>query len=418
MKLKYIKILHTCSVILISLIFSCSPNADSPSTDSSSAQGLKTTIASKDTSWENFEGGPKRWTTSYAKLVNGKIEGDVISKDISKNEIVFVEKYINGVATGEYIDCNSNPLGIRSECKYVKDSALFRIVTYEGDVISTIDYFNLNGTLPLYEVFRNAYYGGSEFDKLVRSLIYYTHDYDGKLIHDGILHTEWRCSQSYIRKKKDIEIILYNDDGTISGKRAHQDGKIVPDGVFELRYGDGSIKSTDSIVNGTYNGMHREYYPSGKIKVEFNKINGRGIGQFKEFYETGQLKTEFKYVDGRIRGWITNYSEFGELINTVESSLDIIDRNIAKESANERRAEEVNKKSYITDGQKCSRCTGYYRGGFCNVCGGASGERVNESYSKAANCEFCGGSGLIEKGGIHGGKKLCSSCKGKGKQIY
>jgi hypothetical protein len=73
---------------------------------------------------------------------------------------------------------------------------------------------------------------------------------------------------------------------------------------------------------------------------------------------------------------------------------------------------------YLTDGQKCSRCTGYYRGGFCDVCGGASGERVNESYSKAANCEFCGGSGLIEKGGIHGGKKLCSSCKGKGKQIY
>lgn len=75
--------------------------------------------------------------------------------------------------------------------------------------------------------------------------------------------------------------------------------------------------------------------------------------------------------------------------------------------------------TYLTDGQKCSNCgLGRYQSGFCGSCNAASGERVNESYSKAAKCDFCRGSGFIDKGGIHGGRKVCPSCKGKGKQIY
>ncbi len=65
--------------------------------------------------------------------------------------------------------------------------------------------------------------------------------------------------------------------------------------------------------------------------------------------------------------------------------------------------------------QRCTQCTGYYSDGFCVLCGAASAQRVNETYSKAPNCEFCGGAGYTDG---YDGKKLCISCRGNGKQTY
>jgi hypothetical protein len=65
--------------------------------------------------------------------------------------------------------------------------------------------------------------------------------------------------------------------------------------------------------------------------------------------------------------------------------------------------------------EKCSRCSGDFVEGFCERCGAASAEKVNETYSNMPNCEMCSGTGVSDG---YDGKRICSVCNGKGKQTY
>lgn len=63
----------------------------------------------------------------------------------------------------------------------------------------------------------------------------------------------------------------------------------------------------------------------------------------------------------------------------------------------------------------CKRCNGHYEDGFCNLCGGASPERVNQSNQDRANCEMCQGIKYVEG---YDGIKVCPVCNGSGKESY
>ena len=63
----------------------------------------------------------------------------------------------------------------------------------------------------------------------------------------------------------------------------------------------------------------------------------------------------------------------------------------------------------------CQRCSGSYVDGFCNICGGASPERVNQSIQNRADCEMCQGNKYIDG---YDGLEVCSVCNGSGKQTY
>jgi len=64
---------------------------------------------------------------------------------------------------------------------------------------------------------------------------------------------------------------------------------------------------------------------------------------------------------------------------------------------------------------RCQRCSGQYVDGFCNLCGGASPERVNQSNQNRANCEMCQGNKYVEG---YDGVKVCPVCSGTGKESY
>lgn len=64
---------------------------------------------------------------------------------------------------------------------------------------------------------------------------------------------------------------------------------------------------------------------------------------------------------------------------------------------------------------RCKRCSGHYEDGFCNLCGGASPERVNQSLQNRANCEMCQGNKYVEG---YDGVKVCPVCNGTGKESY
>ena len=61
---------------------------------------------------------------------------------------------------------------------------------------------------------------------------------------------------------------------------------------------------------------------------------------------------------------------------------------------------------------KCSHCgLGTYQNGYCNYCGAASPERVNESYSNMPKCQGCNGTGWRDN-------EVCPLCDGKGVKVY
>lgn len=64
---------------------------------------------------------------------------------------------------------------------------------------------------------------------------------------------------------------------------------------------------------------------------------------------------------------------------------------------------------------RCQRCSGHYEEGFCNRCGGASPERVNQSLQNRANCEMCQGNKYVDG---YDGVKVCPVCNGTGKESY
>jgi hypothetical protein len=64
---------------------------------------------------------------------------------------------------------------------------------------------------------------------------------------------------------------------------------------------------------------------------------------------------------------------------------------------------------------RCNRCSGNYEDGYCNLCGGASPERVNQSLQNQANCEMCQGNKYVEG---YDGVKVCPVCNGTGKESY
>jgi len=64
---------------------------------------------------------------------------------------------------------------------------------------------------------------------------------------------------------------------------------------------------------------------------------------------------------------------------------------------------------------RCERCRGHYEDGFCNLCGGASRERVIQSNQNRANCQMCQGNKYVEG---YDGFKICTVCNGTGKESY
>lgn len=77
--------------------------------------------------------------------------------------------------------------------------------------------------------------------------------------------------------------------------------------------------------------------------------------------------------------------------------------------------------SLSTSLDKCTNCDrGSYKEGFCNICGAASQEKVEESKSKMADCSLCNGTG-IEKAttpGLTGETgRICPMCDGTGKKF-
>lgn len=132
--------------------------------------------------------------------------------------------------------------------------------------------------------------------------------------------------------------LVVRDDGVLIETKTQKPAN----GIGELFYESGKLKSETSFKNGLREGIGKRYYESGKLRSETPFKNDKTEGLKKEYYESGVLQTEitlvndvadgitkFYYPSGKLQGeslfknnkadGITKlYSPTGQLIRTIE----------------------------------------------------------------------------------------------------
>ncbi|MDD2382939.1 MAG: toxin-antitoxin system YwqK family antitoxin [Sulfurospirillaceae bacterium] len=128
------------------------------------------------------------------------------------------------------------------------------------------------------------------------------------------------------------------DDGVLIETKTQKPAN----GIGEIFYESGKLKSETPFKNGLRDGLGKSYYESGKIRSETPFRNDKTEGLKKEYYESGIVQTEvtfvndiaegitkFYYPSGKLQGeslfknnkadGITKlYSPVGQLIRTIE----------------------------------------------------------------------------------------------------
>lgn len=234
---------------------------------------------------------------------------------------------------------------------------------------------------------------------------------------------------AYKNDLREGEDITYFNNGKLKSKETFSNGK--RNGTYIEYFENGQLRSKSFSKNGEYEGEVIGFYEDGTLAEKYNCVNGRIEGEKDVYSKKSQLMLKENYSHGNLNGERVEYYEKGSphfVSNYLDGKKHGVQLEISESGGlyyskdiyvnGELQIKEKDNKTYSSDGQKCSQCFGHYQGGFCTQCGKASGERVNESYSKAANCEYCGGTGFIKASGIKERTKVCPSCKGKGKQIY
>lgn len=237
----------------------------------------------------------------------------------------------------------------------------------------------------------------------------------------------------YVQGKFDGERYEYYEDGKIKLKASYIQGKSVGDTTFKY-YPSGKIYNIERNLNNARDGECVYYYENGKIKSVENYIQGGSSGVSTYYFENGDVQRKEAYEQGLPSGDFVSYYENGKVekeenyyngeqkwrIEYDSTGLETSNTKIAYEQHREAMNEAFNRgqgnaKTYASDGQQCKECPGHYRGGFCGLCGAASKDRIKESDSKLAACEYCNGAKFVK---VMSGTKVCPSCKGSGKQKY
>jgi len=87
------------------------------------------------------------------------------------------------------------------------------------------------------------------------------------------------------------------------------------DNIHQTHYEDGTLKTEETLRDGSRDGVYKSYYLSGSIKSTGNYRAGKKDGLFKKFYENGQMMFKAVYRMGKIVDMIKMYDDEGRLID-------------------------------------------------------------------------------------------------------
>lgn len=115
--------------------------------------------------------------------------------------------------------------------------------------------------------------------------LYYVKDY---FIHsDSIQMTG--AFRDYAQKVKEGEFVYYNEQGFVSLRTHHKNGKL--DGTYNKYYPSGELYYTDNFVNDVNHGDFIVYYQNGAIRRKETFVDGKQ--KFKACYLENGKKTKY-----------------------------------------------------------------------------------------------------------------------------
>lgn len=109
--------------------------------------------------------------------------------------------------------------------------------------------------------------------------------------------------------------LLY-ESGKLKSETPFKNG--LREGVGKIYYESGKVQSETPFKNDKIEGLKREYYESGSLQRElpFSNDEAEGIGKF--YYPSGKLQGETAFKKNQPDGITKLYSSTGKLIRTIE----------------------------------------------------------------------------------------------------
>ncbi len=270
---------------------------------------------------------------------NGKINGQLIVRDVQTNEVILREIYQNGVLQSKKetkikIDTKDN----KKDMGKTFSRSVFERVFYDNGKEVARQILNQQGSVvkesgqPYSGQAKEFYSNGSlkkeaYFEKGLPQGKVNIYDQNGRLI----------AIEQYEKGLKNGQTILYNfvhnvlseeridyKDGMLEGR--HQvfgpNGKLILieeykadklNGTRELFFRDGKTSSHENYKEDKLEGSRRLYYESGQLLYEEFYVNGQLEGQRKSYFEDGSLYLQENYHNGLLEGKRVLFHKNGQI---------------------------------------------------------------------------------------------------------
>lgn len=140
-------------------------------------------------------------------------------------------------------------------------------------------------------------------------------EYQGGKLHGELC--EWYRSgrlskkQNYKNGLLDGKSVICYDKGYIQEEAEYKEGKRNGVTVWYsyADRGQGSKAAMYTYKDGVFEGLQEVYYENGKVKSTKMFSNNVANGSAIEFYEDGSIKSECTYKDGEVKGKVKEYKQ-------------------------------------------------------------------------------------------------------------
>lgn len=269
----------------------------------------------------------------------GKIDGQLIVRDVQTNEIILRETYHNGVLqskkeTGVKVDTKDN----KKVLGKTFSRSVFERVFYDNGKEVARQILNQHGAVvkesgKVYTGQSKEFYSNGSlkreayFEKGLPQGKVNVYDQNGRLI----------AVEQYDKGLKNGQTILYNfvhnvlseeridyKNGMINGK--HQlfgpNGKMILveeykadklNGTREIFFSDGKTSFRENYKDNKLEGTRQIYYENGQLLYEEFYVNGKLQGQRKGYYSDGSLYLQENYSKGLLDGKRVVFHKNGQI---------------------------------------------------------------------------------------------------------
>ncbi|HEY4966421.1 MAG TPA: hypothetical protein VII28_08480, partial [Puia sp.] len=270
-----------------------------------------------------YPNGNKMLEVNYVK---GAFDGR-LTQYYFDGSIESILYYKNGLADSNYNSFHYHQVkSTEGQYKSGKKTGLWKYYDEKGRMTSTDTFVNdlLDGS--------RVYYGNDnkieleiQFKKNERNGLSTFKDPDGSLLYtirydNGIVKgytytgSDGKMVPEITAELGSLQLNSFFQNGKLSRKCQFIDGKV--NGTDILYYTTGQMRSQDSSICGTYEGMYIENFPNGKPNKKYYYYQGNMHGICRDYNDQGILIKESNFYNGMLNGPSKYFSDSGQLKET------------------------------------------------------------------------------------------------------